>query len=118
MRPAISLDPDTATTRYQADDEIAHDDLSHDISYHEVLEVTRGDYERQDSAKPTPVPMAQVSWQQARTTADVLKDASELAFMMEARRRGYAVAGKILSGKYHDNGKRKHRRKNKSLKQG
>jgi hypothetical protein len=121
MRPAISLAPETGTTRFQADDDI-NEELSPDISYHEALGCVRSDYERMD-IKKSPVakvaaPMAEVSWQQARSTADVLKDASELAFLMEARRRGYEVAGRILSGKYHDSGKRKHRRKNKSLKQG
>jgi hypothetical protein len=118
MRPALSLNPETATTRQQMDDEIGSDDLAHDISYAEILQCSRSDYERQDVAEPKPVvkaaePMAEVSW----TTADVMRRVSPLAFAMEAYRRGMTLVNvqKILSGTHHDSGKRKHRRKqNKS----
>jgi hypothetical protein len=66
-------------------------------------------------AKPKPIPMAEASWADAMSTADRLKQISDLALTMELNRRGYRAAGKVLSGKYHDSGKRKHlRRKNKS----
>jgi len=120
MRPAISADPETGTTRQQMDDEIGRDDLAHDISFAELLGVTRSAYERIDIKKSPAVkveaPMAEVSWQQARATADVLRDASEFAFQLEMRRRGYTLASKILSGKYHSSGKHKH--KTKSQKRG
>lgn len=106
MRPAISRDETTGSTRFQDEAEAQ--------SFIELLGCQRDCYERQDVATPKPLPMAEVSWQQARPMAEVLKEASELAFVIEARRRGYAVASKILSGRYHDSGKRKHRRKNQS----
>ncbi|MGA7638012.1 MAG: hypothetical protein WCB00_13860 [Candidatus Acidiferrales bacterium] len=48
--------------------------------------------------------------------ATVLQSVSDTAFAIEAHRRGLRLvnASRILSGKYHDSGKRKHRRKNKS----
>jgi hypothetical protein len=114
MRIAISLDPDTATTRYQADDEIGSDDLSHDISYAEILEVTRGDYDCRDDPKPRVVksaePIATVSWADARPMSEKLKDASDLAFLLEANRRGYAIAGNVLTGRW-PSGKKKHKSK-------
>lgn len=95
MREPISSNPASGTTRFQVE--------SPAQSFIELLGVA--DYER--------VPVAEVSWQQARPMADVLKEASELAFLMEARRRGYEVAGKILDGKHYNSGKRIHRRKQK-----
>ena len=109
MRPAISLNPETGTTRWQDDAE--------PCSYHLMLGVVRSEYERVDVMKSPvvkDVPMAEVTWQQARATADVMKDVSEYAFRLEMLRRGYEVAGKILSGKVYDSGKKKHvRRKRK-----
>ena len=96
MREAISSNPASGTTRFQADDDI-NEDLSHDISYHETLECVRDAYERQDIAAPQPAPMAQVSWADARPMADRLKDVSDLALMMELNRRGYRAVAKILS---------------------
>jgi hypothetical protein len=113
MRPAISLAPETGTTRYQADDEIS-EVLAHDITFIELLGCRRSDYERQDVAKPKPVQMAEISW----TTADVMRRASDLAFAFEARRRGYISAGKILDGRHYPNGKRIHERKSKFQKRG
>lgn len=110
MRKAISSNPASGTTRFQ--------DESEAQSFIELLGVTRDDYERQDIAKPKPVPMVEISWQQARSTADVLKDASELTFRLEMMRRGYAIASKILSGKYYDDGKKKRKRRQKSQKRG
>ena len=107
MRKAIALDESTGSTNRQDDEP---------CSYHETLGCHRGDYERQDVAKPKPVPMAQVSWADARPTAERLKDASDLAFIMEARRRGYEIADRVLSGKYYDSGKKKHRKKHKQNK--
>jgi hypothetical protein len=111
MRPAISLAPETGTSRWQADDEIGNDELAHDISYVELLGCQRCDYERQDVAKPKPAQMAQVSW----STADVLRRASDTAFALEAYRRGLTLVGakRILSGKHYESGKKKHRRKSK-----
>ena len=71
MREAISSNPASGTTRFQ--------DESEAQSFIELLGVTRDDYERQDIAKPKPVPMAQVSWADARPMADKLKDVSDLA---------------------------------------
>jgi hypothetical protein len=109
MRPAISLAPETGTTRFQSDDDI-NEDLSPDISYHESLGCVRSDYERQDVAKPKPVPTAQVSWSDARPMGDRLKDASDLAFRMEALRRGYEIAGKILDGRHYPSAKTIHKK--------
>ena len=111
MRPAISTDETTGSSRFQADNEIGSDDLSHDISYHETLGCHRDDYERQDVAEPKPVPMAQVSWADARPMADRLKDASDLALALELRRRGYIVASKILDGRHCPSGRKIHKRK-------
>jgi hypothetical protein len=109
MRIAISSDEQSGTTRFQVE--------APALSYLELLQAN--DFEvKTVKTKSKPPAMAQVTWQQARTTAEVLPGASELAFLMEARRRGYEVAGRTLSGKYHDSDKRKHRRKHKSLKQG
>jgi hypothetical protein len=114
MRHAISTDHETGSTRYQADDDI-NEDLSHDISYIELLSCQRSDYERQDVAKPKHVQMAQVSWFDARPMCEKLKEASDLCLRMEMMRRGYEIAGKILSSKYYDSGKHK---KHKSKKRG
>ena len=95
LRNAISLNPETGSTRFQQDDEI-NDVLAHDVSYVEILQVTRGDYERID-IEPKPVPMAQVSWADALSTADRLKHVSDLALTMELNRRGSIIAGRILS---------------------
>lgn len=108
MRPAISADETTGSSRFQADNEIGSDDLSHDISYHETLECVRDAYERQDIAAPQPASTATAPWVPIAT---VLQSVSDTAFLIEARRRGYAIAGKVLSGKYHDSGKKKHVRK-------
>jgi hypothetical protein len=104
MRPAISLDPDTGSIRFQ--------DHAPVLAYLELLQVD--DYEvKHCAAKSTP--MAEISW----TTADVMRRASDMAFDIEARRRGYIMAGKILSGTHHDSGKKKHKRwKQKSQKRG
>jgi hypothetical protein len=102
MRPAISLDSETGTTRLQTDEP---------WSYHFMLGCLRNDYERADVKKTPVVKLAEATWFDARSTADKLKDASEAAFRIEMLRRGYAVAGKILSGKYHDSLKKKHKRK-------
>lgn len=107
MRPAISLAPETGTSRWQADDEIGNDELAHDISYVELLGCQRSDYERQDVAKPKPAQMAQVSW----STADVLRNASNLAFALEAHSRGMKlVAVKNILAGGHASGKKKHKR--------
>ncbi len=92
MRPAISTDPTTGTTRWQEEDVF-------DIRYHEALGCTRGQYERMDVAKPRAAKvaqrMAEVSW----TTADVMRNASNTAFALEAHRRGMRLVStqKILS---------------------
>jgi hypothetical protein len=107
MRRVIALDESTGSTNMQDDEP---------CSYHRMLGVTRNDYERID-IKKTPVvkaaePMAEISW----TTADVMRNASNLAFALEAHRRGLCLvsAKNILSGKYFDSGKTKPRRKSKS----
>jgi hypothetical protein len=82
MRQAIALDESTGCTNCQNDEP---------RSYHEILEVTREDYE-----VVAAVPMAQVSWSDARPMCERLKDASDLAILLEARRRGYEVARQIL----------------------
>ena len=107
MRKVTALDESTGRTNCQDDEP---------CSYREALECTRSDYERIDVAKP--IPMAQVSWADAMSTADRLKQISDLALTMELNRRGYRAAAKILSGRYHDSGAKKHKRRNKSLKQG
>jgi hypothetical protein len=100
VRAAISNNPKSGTTRFQTEAPAQ--------SYSELLQAS--DFEVKHCAVK-PVETAQA----ARVPmANVLQSASELAFSMEALRRGYAIAGKILSGKYYDSGKRKHRRKNKS----
>jgi hypothetical protein len=95
MRPAISLDRETGTSRFQADDDI-NEDLSHDISYREALGCVRNDYECMSVPEQKVVPMAEVSWADAMTTADRLKHISDLALMMELNRRGHKSASKIL----------------------
>lgn len=115
MRPALSTDESSGSTRFQADDEIS-EALAHDVTFHELLGVTHSEYERQDVATPKPAPCAEVSWQQARPTADVLRGASDAALAIEAYRRGMRLVGakNILSGRYAS-GKKPHRRKqNKS----
>jgi hypothetical protein len=110
---AISNQIFSGTTRWQEEDEIGHDDLAHDISFTELLECERHCYERQDVAEPKPVvkavPMAQVSW----STAQQLQGVSDAAFAIEAWRRGMKLvaAKNILSGKCHESGKKKHKRK-------
>jgi len=116
MREAISLDKTTGTSRWQEEHDV-NDDLALEATYAEMLQVERHCYERMD-VKKSPVvkseePMAQISW----STAEVMRNASNLAFAMEAYRRGMTLVSvqKILSGTHHDSGKRKHRRKqNKS----
>jgi hypothetical protein len=102
MRPAISLDESSGSTRYQADDEIS-EDLSHDVSFREWLGAVVEDYE---VVKETP--MATIPWADSRTMSEKLKDASELVFQLEARRRGYEIAGNILTKRW-PSGKRKRR---------
>jgi len=111
MRPAISTNPETGSSRFQADDEV-NDDLANDISYREALGCLRSDYERQDVARPKPAPMAQVSW----STAEQMRQISDCAFAIEAYRRGQRLvsANQILSGTHHDSGKKRHKRKTKS----
>jgi hypothetical protein len=94
----------SGTTRWQEEDEIGHDDLAHDISYAELLQCQRRDYERMSvpKKKAAPVvkavePMAEISWHDARPMADRLKDTSEAAFRLEMLRRGYETVGKILA---------------------
>jgi hypothetical protein len=96
MHPAISLDPDTATTRFQTE-AVAQ-------SYLELLQAT--DFEVKHCAVKTAAPMAEISW----TTADVMRRVSPLAFAMEAYRRGLKLVGveNILSGAYYESGKKKH----------
>jgi hypothetical protein len=93
MRPAISTDETTGSSRWQADDEV-NDELAHDISFTESLECERHHYERSD-IKKAPV-MAEVSWADARPMCDKLKDASDFAIFLELNRRGYAIAGNVL----------------------
>jgi hypothetical protein len=100
MRAAISSNPESGTTRFQTEAPAQ--------SYLELLQAS--DFEVKHCTV-NPVQMAQAAWV---PMGDLLQSASELAFRMEGLRRGYAIAGKILSGKYYDSGKRKHRRKNKS----
>lgn len=113
MRSAISLDPTTGTSRWQEEDVF-------DISYAEILQVECHLYERQDIAAPKPVPMAEISWADARPMSEKLKQVSDYAFAIEAHRRGMRVvsAQNILNGKYHDSGVKKHKRRNKSQTQG
>ena len=105
MRESLSSNPASGTTRFQVEAPAA--------SYLELLQAD--DFE----VKPCTVkatPMATVSW----STADVLRNASNMAFAIEAKRRGLCLVAvkNILSGKY-PSGKKPHRRKqNKSLKQG
>lgn len=109
-KAALSTDTETGTTRWQEEDVF-------DIRYHEALGCVRDQYERIDVAvKKAPVevaaPMATVS----RTTADILRNASNLAFALEAVQRGYVpkAALKILAGR-HPSGEKMHRKqKNKS----
>jgi hypothetical protein len=107
---SISTDEFSGSTRFQADDEIGHDDLAHDISYHETLGCTRNSYERIDIKKSPVVksaePTAQVSW----STAQRLQGVSDVAFALEAYRRGLCLvsAKNILSGRY-ESGKRRNK---------
>jgi hypothetical protein len=96
MHEAISLDTTTATTRWQEDDHI-NEELSHDVSYMEILQATRSDYERQDVAKPKPAPIAIFSWADARSTAARLKEVSDFALALELRRRGYIGAQNVIA---------------------
>ena len=105
MRIAISSDEQSGTTRFQVE--------APALSYLELLQAD--DFEVKHCAVKVE-PMAQVSW----STADVLRNASNMAFAIEAHRRGLGLvaAKNILSGKY-PSGKKPHRKKqNKSLKQG
>jgi|SRR5271156_2611673 hypothetical protein len=117
MRPALSTDENSGSSRFQADDEV-NDELAHDVTFVEILQCSRSDYERHDVAKPKPhavaiaAPMASVSW----STAQRLQGVSDAAFAIEMRRRGYEIARKILSGKYYDSGKRKHKKRKGKLK--
>jgi len=109
MRKVLALDESTGSSNMQTDEP---------CSYHRMLGVVRSDYERMDVAQSKPVaklavPMAEVSWADARTTAEKLQDISDLALALEMRRRGYEVASNILSGRYAS-GKKPHRRKSKS----
>ena len=104
MRKVIALDESTGSTNMQDDEP---------CSYHRLLGVVRSEYERQDVAAPKPAPMAQVSWADAMTTADRLKQISDVALTLELHGRGYEVAGKILSGKYYSSGKKVHKKKSK-----
>jgi hypothetical protein len=112
MRPALSTDSQSGTTRFQADDDI-NEDLSHDVNFHELLGVTRDDYERQDVAAPKAEPMATAPWV---PMASVLQTASDVALSLELLRRGYEVAGNVLQNRW-PSGKRKHK-KHKSKKRG
>ena len=98
MREPISSNPASGTTCFQVE--------SPAQSFIELLGVA--DYERQDAAEPKRASMATAPWVPMAT---VLQSVSDIAFVIEARRRGYAIAGKVLSGKYHDSGKKKHVRK-------
>ena len=100
MREPISSNPASGTTRFQVE--------SPAQSFIELLGVA--DYERQDVAAPQPTPIAPAPWV---PMADRLKDASDLALTMELNRRGSIIASKILSGKYHESGIKKHVRKSK-----
>jgi hypothetical protein len=105
MRRVLSTDEQSGTTRFQVEAPAQ--------SYLELLQAD--DFEVKHCPVKSAEPMAQVSW----TTADRLSNASDLAFQIEARRRGYIRAGKILSGTHHDSGKKKHKRwKHKSQKRG
>jgi hypothetical protein len=98
MRKVTALDESTGSTNRQADQP---------CSYHQLLECCRQDYERQYVAKPKPAQMAQVSW----STADVLRNASNMAFAIEAHRRGLClVAVKNILAGGHASGKKKHQR--------
>jgi hypothetical protein len=102
MHPAISLDLETGSIRFQ--------DHAPVLSYLELLQAD--DFEvKHCAAKATP--MAEISW----TTADVLRRASDTAFALEAHRRGMCLVGakNILSGRFA-NGKKPHRRKQKKNK--
>jgi hypothetical protein len=109
MRRVLSTDEQSGTDRFQKDDEV-NDELAHDVTFIELLGCKRSDYERQDVATPKPVPMATVAWFDARPMCDKLKDASDLAFLLEANRRGYAIAGNALTGRW-PSGKKKHKSK-------
>ena len=63
----------------------------------------------QTEARRESRPMAQVSW----STAQQLQGVSDAAFAIEAWRRGMKLvaAKNILSGKCHESGKKKHKRK-------
>jgi hypothetical protein len=102
MRKVMALDESTGSSNMQDDEP---------CSYHRLLGVVRSDYERKSVPKHKVVPMAQVSWADARQMADKLKDASDLAFILEANRRGYAIAGKILDGRHYPSGKNIHKSK-------
>jgi hypothetical protein len=108
MRKVIALDESTGSTNVQDDEP---------CSYHRLLGVVRSAYERIDIKQPRAAkvsqPMAEISWADARSTADKLKDASDLALRLELLPHGYEVAGNVLAGRW-PSGKPKHRRKNKS----
>ena len=104
MRAAISNNPESGTTRFQTEAPAQ--------SYLELLQAS--DFEVKHSAAK-PVQMAQAAWV---PMANVFQSASDLAFRIEALRRGYAIAGTILSGKFYDSGKRKHRRRNNKSQRG
>jgi hypothetical protein len=86
--------------------------LAHDISYIETLECRRQNYERMDVKKipivKVEVPMAQVSWSDARPMCEKLKDASDFALALEMRRRGYEIAGKILTQQHKFHTRKEH----------
>jgi hypothetical protein len=107
MRHLLSTDEQSGTTRFQTEAPAQ--------SYLELLQAD--DFEVKHRAVKAP-PMATVSW----STADVLRNASNLAFAIEAHSRGLKLVGakRILSGTHYESGKRKHRsrKQNKSLKQG
>jgi hypothetical protein len=96
MRESLSSNPASGTTRFQVEAPAA--------SYLELLQAD--DFE----VKPCTVkatPMATVS----RSTADVLRNASNMAFAIEAHRRGLCLVAvkNILAGR-HASGKKKHKR--------
>jgi hypothetical protein len=104
MHPAISADSETGTTSFQ--------DAAPAMSF---LELLQADDVEVKSVVKTAAPMAEVSW----TTADVMRRASDMAFAMEAHRRGMTLVSvqKILSGKYHNSLKKKHKRKTRKGKE-
>jgi hypothetical protein len=85
MRRAISIEENSGTTRFQVE--------APALSYLELLQAD--DFEVKHCAVKVE-PMAQVSWADARPMCDRLKDVSDLAILLEAHRRGYAVARKLL----------------------